>query len=203
MTAKDKSRTIKGERTRQKLLSAAELEFGGKGFHATSVSSITARARIAQGTFYFYFRGKEELFTTLVREIGTSLRKRMGEAVTGQSGRMAAERSGLRAFLRFAAEHPGLYRIVQESQFVDESVYREYYQRVAHGYAQGLAAAADKGALRPGDAEVRAWAIMGIGHFLGLRFCLWQGGEPGEQVIDKVMDFIAHGMAPAGQVAPA
>jgi AcrR family transcriptional regulator len=203
MIDKGKPRGSKGQRTRQKLLSAAEREFGEKGYHAASISSITARARVAQGTFYFHFRGKEEIFGTLVREIGISLRKRMGEAVTTQRSRMAAERDGLRAFLRFAAEHRGLYRIVQESQFVDEAVYREYYERVAQGYARGLAAAAERGALSPGDAEVRAWAIMGIGHFLGLRFCLWRDREPEEQVIDKVMDFIAHGMAPAGYEAGA
>ena len=139
MIDKGKPRGSKGQRTRQKLLSAAEREFGEKGFHAASISSITARARVAQGTFYFHFRGKEEIFGTLVREIGTSLRKRMGEAVTTQRSRMAAERVGLRAFLRFAAEHQGLYRIVQESQFVDEAVYREYYERVAPGLARGAA----------------------------------------------------------------
>jgi hypothetical protein len=29
-----------------------------------------------------------------------------------------------------------------------------------------------------------------------LRLCPWRGGEPEGQVIDKVMDFIASGMAP-------
>jgi len=191
-----KELTTKGEKTRLRLLAAAEHEFGGKGFHAASVSSITLRAKVAQGTFYFYFGGKEEIFSTLVREIGHTLRKRMGEAVARQADRIAADRSGLCAFLRFAAEHPGLYRIVQESQFVDAAVYREYYERVAQGYARGLSAAAERGELRPGDAAVRAWAIMGIGHFLGLRYCLWQGCEPDAAVVDQVMDFIAGGMAP-------
>jgi len=44
--------TARGEATRRKLLAAAEIEFGARGFHAASVSSITTRADVGQGTFY-------------------------------------------------------------------------------------------------------------------------------------------------------
>src|SRR5581483_7612448 len=98
--------TPRGEATRRKLLDAAETEFGDKGFHAASVSSITTRADVGQGTFYLYFHSKEEIFTTLVREIGHALRKHMAEAVGKAAPRMAAERAGLEAFLDFACKHP-------------------------------------------------------------------------------------------------
>lgn len=188
--------TARGEATRRKLLEAAEHEFGEKGYHAASVSSITTRADVGQGTFYLYFRSKEEIFTTLVRDIGHALRKHMAAAVVRGRSRMEAERVGLIAFLGFAQAHPGLYRIVQESQFVDETVFREYYERLAQGYSKSLGDAARSGELRPGDAETRAWAIMGIGHFLGMRHCLWQGKQPDDATLDEVMSFIAQGMAP-------
>jgi hypothetical protein len=67
---------------------------------------------------------------------------------------------------------------------------------LATGYIRGLDNASQKGDLTEGDAESRAWAIMGIGHFLGLRYCLWQGKEPDEKAMKGTMDFIAYGMAP-------
>ena len=188
--------TARGEATRRKLLDAAEKEFGGKGFHAASVSSITTRADVGQGTFYLYFHSKEEIFVTLVRDIGHALRKHTAEAVGKAAPRMAAERAGLEAFLDFAQQHPGLYRIVQECQFVDEAVFREYYQRLASGYAQGIESATDRGELSPGNAELRAWSIMGIGHFVGMRHCLWDGKAPDAAQVNHLMDFIASGMAP-------
>ncbi|HEX4871214.1 MAG TPA: TetR/AcrR family transcriptional regulator [Nevskiaceae bacterium] len=188
--------TARGEATRRKLLAAAEEEFGHKGFHSASVSSITLRAGVGQGTFYLYFHSKEEIFVTLVREIGHALRKHMADAVRGATDRLHSERLGLDAFLEFASAHPGLYRIVQESQFVDETVFREYYERLAQGYSKALEAAAADGQISPGDAETRAWAIMGIGHFLGQRYCLWQGQRPEPAVMDEVMRFISQGMAP-------
>jgi AcrR family transcriptional regulator len=188
--------TARGEATRRKLLSAAEAEFGSKGFHAASVSSITTRAGVGQGTFYLYFHTKEEIFTTLVSEIGRALRTHTGIAVGRAKDRLEAERLGLVAFLEFAIEHPGLYRIVQESQFVDEVVFRDYYERLAKGYSKDLADAADRGELRPGDADARAWAIMGIGHFLGMRHCLWNGELPSATVIDEAMAMIESGIGP-------
>ncbi|HKY91902.1 MAG TPA: TetR/AcrR family transcriptional regulator, partial [Nevskiaceae bacterium] len=48
------------------LLDAAAAEFGEKGFHDSSIVSITARAGVALGTFYTYFDSKDELFRALV-----------------------------------------------------------------------------------------------------------------------------------------
>jgi AcrR family transcriptional regulator len=171
--------TARGEATRRRLLNAAEQEFGTKGYHGASVSSITQRADIAQGTFYLYFHSKEEMFLTLVRDIGRQLRAHSAQAIAKAASRLEAERLGLEAFLQFTTRHRGLYRIVQESQFVDPQIFREYYEKLAEG-----------------DAEARAWALMGIGHFLGLKWCLWQKRNPPPETLDAVMDFIAHGMAP-------
>jgi AcrR family transcriptional regulator len=188
--------TARGEATRRRLLNAAEQEFGAKGYHGASVSSITQRADIAQGTFYLYFHSKEEMFVTLVRDIGHQLRAHSAQAIGKATNRLEAERLGLEAFLQFTARHRGLYRIVQESQFVDPQIFREYYEKLAEGYAEALASAARKGELTEGDAETRAWSMMGIGHFLGLKWCLWQKKQPPQGVLDEVMGLITHGMGP-------
>eukprot|EP00611_Tribonema_gayanum_P008820 TRINITY_DN1845_c0_g1_i1.p2 TRINITY_DN1845_c0_g1~~TRINITY_DN1845_c0_g1_i1.p2 ORF type:complete len:198 (-),score=33.66 TRINITY_DN1845_c0_g1_i1:581-1174(-) len=188
--------TARGEATRRKLLAAAEVEIGEKGFHVASVSSITTRADVGQGTFYLYFRSKDEIFLNLVRDIGHRLRKHMAQGIEGSANRMVAERRGLEAFFEFAQAHPGLYRIVQESQFVDDAVFREYYERLAQSYSEDIAEATEKGELSPGDAVARAWSIMGIGHFIGMRWCLWQGEVPSTELIDSVMDLLTRGIAP-------
>jgi len=187
--------TARGEATRSRLLGAAEEEFGDKGFHAASVSSITTRAGVGQGTFYLYFHSKDEIFVTLVGDIGRKLRKQMTAAAGAAAGRLEAERRSLQGFLEFTQKHPGLYRIVQEAQFVDEPVFREYYERLAQGYSEGLSEAVRRGEIGPGDAEARAWALMGIGHFLGMHWCLWQGKLPEPVVIDDVMKMVSHGLA--------
>lgn len=188
--------TARGEATRRKLLEAAELEFGERGFHAASISSITGRAGVAQGTFYLYFPSKEEILRELVRYMGRKLRRSLSEATQGGRGRLEIERLGLRAFVDFSLEHENLYRIVMQSQFVDEGIYREYYRTLAAGYSAALEHAQEKGEIRSGDAEAQAWALMGIAHFLGLRFAIWEKSGPTQQAMETLYEFIEGALAP-------
>src|SRR3546814_11319397 len=58
--ARDKTpRTERGRRTLRKLLDAAAVEFGERGFHEASISAITRRAGTAPGSFYTSFDSKE------------------------------------------------------------------------------------------------------------------------------------------------
>lgn len=194
--------TARGEATRRKLLAAAEEEFGGRGFHAASVASITRRAGVGQGTFYLYFPSKEDALRELVRHMGLELRRTLASATEGLEPRLEVERAGFEAFVRYALEHRNLYRVVMESQFVDEEVYREYYRSLARGYAAGLAAAQARGEVRPGDPEAQAWALMGIAHFLGLRYALWEERPEPRVALDAAFDLIRFGLEPLPAGAP-
>ena len=188
--------TARGEATRRKLLDAAEIEFGENGYVATSVSSITRRAGVAQGTFYLYFPGKADVLRELVQHMGRQLRRALSEATAGVEGRLEVERVGLEAFIRFSLEHQNLYKVVMESQFVDESIYREYYQALADAYVVNLERAQAKGEIRPGDASAQAWSLMGTAHFLGLRYAIWRHEVPPQAVLDATFDMLAKGLAP-------
>ncbi len=188
--------TARGEATRQRLLRAAEKAFGARGFHATAISDITRRARVAQGTFYLYFPGKEAVFRELVGYLGRTVRRHLSRAIAGSRDRLDAERRGIEAFIAFVREHRDLYRIVLEAQIVDPAAYRRYYSDFARGYTRVLAQAARAHEIRSGDAAVVAWALMGIGHFAGLRYAVWEQRAPAAAEIDALMDFVRHGLAP-------
>src|SRR3546814_20717729 len=67
-------RTERGRRTLRKLLDAAAVEFGDRGFHEASISGITRRAGTALGSFSTYFDSKEAIFQALVRYMSEKLR---------------------------------------------------------------------------------------------------------------------------------
>jgi len=191
-------KTGRGENTRRKILDAAKREIGRRGFGEASVSTITAEAGVGQGTFYIYFRSKEDVMRELVLYMGRTLRQHLSDAIATAGNRMEAERLGLKAFLQFVRKDPDLYRVVEESQFVDGAIYRNYYTEFAKGYRVALLAAEKRGDIRPGrqpgHAEVRAWMLMGIAVFLGQRYCLWDPKAPLEPVIDTAMDMLRHGL---------
>ena len=49
------------------ILAAALASFAERGFAATRLDDVAARAGISKGTLYLYFNGKEELFEAVVR----------------------------------------------------------------------------------------------------------------------------------------
>ncbi len=189
-------KTRRGERTRQKILDAAQHEIGSKGFADASISTITAEAEVGQGTFYLYFRSKEDVLRELVLRMGRRLRRHLTLAIAGAPNRLEAERRGLQAFLEFVRANTDLYRVVAEAQFVDPAVFQRYYQDFAASYRAGLLAAEARGEITSGDAEVRAWALMGISDMVGRRFALWDSQVSLRRIAEAAHGLIHDGLAP-------
>ena len=59
----------KKEAKRQRLLDSAYELFLKKGAGETSIHEIAQNAQVAKGTFYLYFRNKEEMTQALMRRV--------------------------------------------------------------------------------------------------------------------------------------
>jgi len=199
------------------LLAAAEVVFARYGYTEASIVRITEEAGVGQGTFYLYFSSKLEIFEELVDDLNRRVRHAMSEAAVGAATRLESERAGFRAFFAFTAEHPALYRIVREAEFVSPKALRSHYTRIVEGYISGLEDARGKGEVGDIDPTVAAWALMGIGEMIGMRWVLWGDGasagdaaaganadptasgtsEVPDAVFDEMMRFIRRALAVA------
>ncbi len=191
-------RTERGRKTLRRLLEAAAEEFGERGYHEAAITGITGRAGVALGTFYTYFESKEEVFRALVRDMSRATRAHVAEAVKDAPDRIAAERIGLTAFIAFVRQHRELYRIIEEAQFVAADVYREHYQTFVEGYRRNLAAAAARGEIVAGEDEPRAWALIGMSVFLGMRYGTWEEDLSPAEVADVAISLMAEGLRKRG-----
>lgn len=189
-------KTARGEATRRAILAAAERVIGEKGYNDASIGHITSEAGVAQGTFYIYFKTKEQVFSELVLEMGRLVRHSISESTSTLTDHLNVEKAGMTAFLRFVRAHPNLYKIVQEALFVDPAAYREYYAKFASGYRVGLTAAVKKGQISEGDAETRAWALMGIARALGEQLVVFNTQKTIPELVDSAHDLIANGLKP-------
>ena len=173
-------RTERGSRTRTRILAVATEVFAEHGYHEASIVKITTAADVGQGTFYLYF-----------------------EASSAETGRIAAERAGFRAFFRFTAQNPALYRIMRQAEFVAPDVLHVHYETIARGYVAGLTAAQERGEVATDlDPEVTAWALMGIGELVGMRWVTWTEGQAPEElpedVFEGIMTLIERALEPGG-----
>ncbi|WP_199183729.1 TetR/AcrR family transcriptional regulator [Novosphingobium sp. HII-3] len=186
-------RTERGRRTLRKLLDAAAVEFGERGFHEASITGITRRAGTALGSFYTYFNSKDEIFRALVDDLSGKVREAARSARSRDLPALETERASLVGFLRFAAEHKEIYRIIDECEFVDPASFRQHYQSTATRIHERLADGIVKGDLREDLGEAHAWAIMGMNVFLGLRYAVWDD-EPPEHIAELANSILREGI---------
>jgi AcrR family transcriptional regulator len=187
----------RGAATRRRLIESAEQVFAELGYHDASIVKITEAAGVAQGTFYLYFASKKEIFDELVRDLNLRVRHAMAEGAAKGKTRVEAEVLGFQAFFRFTAEHTALYRIIRQAEFVSPESLRYHYDKIAEGYVAALAQAMQRGEVAPADPEVLAFALMGIGELIGMRWILWGGGaELPDEVLREVARLIERLLGP-------
>jgi AcrR family transcriptional regulator len=180
--------------------------FGERSYQRTSVAGICARAGIATGSFYLHFNSKADIFAAVVRRINADLRAAMRAALEqAPSDQRARERASFGAFFETLSRRPWIDRIVRESEFVDPGLFREYYERLARGYARGVRQAQLTGEVDARyDPEVIAYLYTGVGNFIGMRWADWTaGGQVPADVLDDMLEVLARGLAPqaAGTLA--
>lgn len=189
--------TPRGQRTRQKLLTAAEEVFGELGYHNAGIVEITQHADVALGTFYLYFRDKKSIFQDLVRTLNTRLRAAIGERIRGIDDRLEQEVVGFETFFEFVRKHKNLYKVILQAETVDEELYRWHYRTLAEGYVRGLRRAQAAGQVRNDlDAETLSYSLMGIAQGLGSRYVLWDGKLPPPAARRTIRAFLEGGLRP-------
>ncbi|HVC85932.1 MAG TPA: TetR/AcrR family transcriptional regulator [Gaiellaceae bacterium] len=168
----------RGLDTRRRLLDAAESVFGALGYHEASIVKLAEAAGVAGGTFYLYFDSKKAIFDELVRDLNRRVRHAMKEGSAQGTTRLEAELLGFDAYFRFTSEHPALYRIIRQAEFVSPEMLRYHYDRLSEGYIEALRASVDSGEIGRLDPEVATYALMGVGEMVGMRWILWGDGKP-------------------------
>ena len=171
--------TARGQRTRQKLIEAAEHVFGQAGYHQAGIAEITQRAGVGLGTFYLYFPDKHAIFADLVRALNHLLRADIQAAISTLDDRVDQEIAGFEAFFKFLEHHRNLYQVIRQAEAVDPSLHRWHYETLAKGYVRGLRVAQANGQIsRDLDPESLAFALMGIAEAFGMRWVHWDERRP-------------------------
>jgi AcrR family transcriptional regulator len=168
----------RGLNTRRRLLDAAESVFGDLGYHEASVVRLAETAGVATGTFYLYFDSKKAIFDELMRDLNRRIRHAMKEGSSRGTTRIEAELFGFDAYFQFTRQHPALYRIIRQAEFVSPEMLHYHYHRVADGYVVALQQAMERGEVSTLNPEVTAWALMGLGELVGMRWIFWADREP-------------------------
>ncbi|HCK84019.1 MAG TPA: TetR/AcrR family transcriptional regulator [Hyphomonadaceae bacterium] len=162
-----------GKRERTKLanraaiLAAARAVFAQMGYEAASVRDIIRRTELASGTFYNYFRSKEEVFEALADDGARRFKPVLRAARENAKSFTEYLKGAFHAYFSFIVEDNALEgRPIEERRphvRVDTPEMIAVYQEVR----QGLDAAIAKGMAPKVDADYLACACIGIAQEVG------------------------------------
>lgn len=178
-------KTKVGLKSFKKIIKSGKLLYGKAGYNSTSINDIISKAKVAAGTFYIYFDSKLALYLYLLDEYRHNIRRSATDATKNCKTRLEMERAGLKAFIMYVKEDPLAYKLVWESLFVDQNIFREYYMSFASSYVNHLKPFVESGEIRDDiDLETVSYILMGISNFVGLQIVF------NENATEKDVDFV-------------
>ncbi|MBN2623832.1 MAG: TetR/AcrR family transcriptional regulator [Acidimicrobiales bacterium] len=114
--------TARGRRTRATLVDAARQVFAETPFADTRIADITARAGVANGTFYTYFDSKEEIFREVAADVLEAMLKAAVRAPGAERDPIRDVEYASRAYFQVVVDNAVVARSIEQLVPVDPSV---------------------------------------------------------------------------------
>jgi TetR/AcrR family transcriptional regulator len=205
--------TAAPRRTRRKqarpgeLLEAALALFVEKGFAATRVEEVAARAGVSKGTLFLYFPSKEELFKAVVRENAS---RHLADAMREVAGYAGSSAELLQEFVRRwwtqygGTPAAGLTKLIMSeaanfpelARYYQDEVVQPGHELVRRIVQRGI----ERGEFRPLDPALASHLILApLVQLVIWRFSLAPCGPAGQQpdppvLLDLHADMIVRGL---------
>jgi AcrR family transcriptional regulator len=148
-------RELTKSQNRETILEAARLVFAQLGFATATVRDIIRATPLASGTFYNYFKSKEQIYQALRDEEALAVRPRLRQARATATTAQEFVAANFRAFFWFVAEKGG----------TGGDRFRLDSPEVLAGFAElreDIEKAMERGALPPNDAGLLTAALTGV-----------------------------------------
>ncbi len=110
---------------RTQLLGAAQEVFVAQGYHAAAMDDIADRAGVSKPVLYQHFPGKLELYLALLDQHCESLVDAVRSALESTSDNKQRVAATMNAYFQFVQHESGAFRLVFESDLVNEAAVRE------------------------------------------------------------------------------
>lgn len=191
--------------TQEQLLDAAREVFATRGYQAATVGAITQAASTAHGTFYLYFRNKEDAFRRVMQDITDELYDE-SQARWEPGDTRASVRAAIGGFLEVFVRHRDLWRCLLEGSFTTpgiEKTWLEIRAAFVERTAKHLRRLREQGEIRDLDPDIAANALGAMVEWAATtHFVLDRSPASFDDVLDTLTDLWFHAVyAPAHEPA--
>lgn len=201
-----KTRVQRSEEVRDALFQAAAEVVGEYGYIDASITRITQRANLAQGTFYNYFASRQDIFDELLPVLGAKMLVHIRQQVSGARSFLEREERSFRAFFGFLKRMPYFLRILNEAEIFAPKAHRQHFRNITDGYMRFLRKARATGEiadLSDEEMEALAYILIAARGYLALRYMTAdRGGDLPEVAVHAYMQLVSGGITRTGVSGP-
>jgi AcrR family transcriptional regulator len=192
LTGSGGKRQQRAAATAEQLLTAARRVFEDRGYAGTSVGAITQEANTAHGTFYLYFKNKEDAFAKVMADVAAEINREANASWAGDVRSTLA--SAIRGYLDVYRSHLGLWRCLLEGMHQSkavETMWLDVRRPFVDRIEQNIQLLLDGGEIRPIDPKVAAHALASMTEWFA--FTHFELGEPSvdEVPLDRAVDTLS------------
>ena len=162
---------------RAQLLRAAQEVFVAQGYHAAAMDDIADRAGVSKPVLYQHFPGKLDLYLALLDQATAQLVAGVQAALASTTDNRRRAAATMDAYFRYVDDEDGAFRLVFESDLVNEPAVRERVERATHLCATAVSEliATDAG-LSTDESMLLAVGLVGMAQTTA-RYWLASGGS--------------------------
>lgn len=154
----------KKKEKRERLISVGLDLFSQKGFSSTTIEDVTRRAGVAKGTFYLYFKDKQQFFNEIVESIAFQHEKNYRKAMVISSP-VARLKTFIASQLEFYRDNADFARITITAVGADTETFITWYLDIQKKHinflAEIIAQGCEEGAFFVADAHRAAQFLQG------------------------------------------
>lgn len=186
---------------RLQLMDAALRVFVRMGFHASRIEDIVAEARTGKGTFYLYFKDKDELLLALLEKFFGEIRQTLrwvGERVAGSASIEELFEAEAERILDILMKHRELAELfLRMRATAGRTIQRkmqEFYGQILRASEKNLQLAAEYGLIPALDTRIAATCIVGA---IEKTYEAWLRGQlklPKARIARETLRFLLRGI---------
>lgn len=196
---KGRNRIEKSELIRNALLQAAAEVVGELGYAEASITRITQKASVAQGTFYNYFETRQDILDELLPALGEKMQRHVKDCALGGHNFAELEKRGFLGFFSFLEQQPHFFRILNEAESFAPLGHKSHFDSVVKQYTHFLQHSQEAGEFpnyESREFEVIVFMLMAARSYLAMRYFYDDTKEPAlpAWVTDTYMKFVRYGL---------
>ncbi len=189
--------TTQKEKTRDRILGAAEQVFANKGYHESLVDEIAEEVSLSKGGIYFHFPSKEDLFFSVMDRLADRLVSKAEAAAAQETSPLAKAEAALMEVLLRLGKRRRLARILMVQGYSMGKAFEakrvEIFGRFAEIIKANLDEAVKAGEIRDVDTAIAAHVWLGAINEIVIRW-LYEGTPQPAEAAESLRGILIHGL---------